>query len=70
MGEIVGKDFGEFGHAGIRFEGGSLIVSGALSGNALVDWLINLAEAEIPGDFDKALLEPVRIAAKLALSKL
>lgn len=37
---------------------------------AIVDKAIDAAEAAIPGDWDKALLEPARIAAKQEIANL
>lgn len=38
--------------------------------NAIIDQAINKLEAVIPGDWDKALLEPIRAEAKAQLLKL
>ncbi len=38
--------------------------------NAVIDKAIDAVEGAIPGDWDKAVLEPIRIAAKAELAKL
>ncbi len=38
--------------------------------NDVIDAAINKVEAAIPGDWDKAILEPIRIAAKAELVSL
>lgn len=38
--------------------------------NKIIDSMIDKIEAAVPGDWDKALLEPIRVEAKAALLKL
>jgi hypothetical protein len=45
-----------------------LISEVALSGDTLVDYVVNAAAKAIPGDFELPLLEVVRAAAKKALA--
>lgn len=69
MSEIAGVDIGAVGHAGVAFKEGNLVAEVFISGDKVVDLVINAAESAIPGDFDKPLLEVVRAAAKAALLK-
>lgn len=68
MGELIGKDLGGVGHAGVSFSGGKLVVEADVDSSKIVDLVIDAAEKAIPGDFDKPLLEIVRAAAKTALA--
>lgn len=75
---LVEKEFGGDGaKAGLMVEDGALVVKVSypldklLSPvNDVIDSAINKLEALIPGDWDKAVLEPVRAAAKAELVKL
>lgn len=78
MKTIVEKEFGGDGaKAALALDGGNLVaqVSYPIAKlaqplNDIIDKAINGLEAVIPGDWDKALLEPARVSAKAEILKL
>ncbi len=75
---IVDKPFGGDGaDVTVGMDGGSLAVEikypleKLMSPlNSIIDKAIDAVEAAIPGDWDKAVMEPIRVAAKAELVKL
>lgn len=68
---------GDGGKAGAYIDGDQLAVKVSyplakvlMPVNDVIDSLINKIEAAIPGDWDKAVLEPIRVAAKAELVSL
>lgn len=74
---LEGSVGGDGGKAGIYIEENQLAVKLSIPlekvlepVNKVIDEAINKLEALVPGDWDKALLEPIRVEAKAALLKL
>ena len=77
MKELVSQEFGEGGTAVLGLNGGKAVVNIeypvaqlAAPITDLIDTTIDQLEAAIPGDWDKAVLEPIRAAAKAEVIKL
>lgn len=77
MKELISQKFGEGGQASLGLEGGSAVLSvkypvGELAKPVTdaIDKMVDQIEAAIPGDWDKAVLEPIREAAKSEVIKL
>ena len=77
MKELVSQEFGEGGSAALGLEGGSAVLTVkypvsqlATPITELIDSTIDQLEAAIPGDWDSAVLEPIRAAAKAEVIKL
>lgn len=68
---------GDGAMAGAYVEGGNVVIKASFPLekaveplNKVIDQAIDKLESVIPGDWDKALLEPIRAEAKAALLKL
>lgn len=76
MKTIIEKQLGDV-MVGLYIEDGQLVEKNSYPiakatepANALVDSIVDGLEAKIPGDWDKALLEPIRLAAKAEIASL